>query len=213
MGSRITDVVKNLLILNVLMFLATITLEGRGIDLTSMFSLHNPFREGSGFQPYQIVTSMFMHANPMHLLSNMIGLFFIAPIIEMRLGAKRFLAYYLITGLGATAVFMLVSALTETDPVANYLLLGASGALSGVMMAFMLYYPNIKLMLLFFPVPIKAKYLIGGMLIYDIIMGFLGNGSFIGVAAGTSVAHTAHVGGALFGFLLITFWRKRGKVL
>ena len=211
MGARITDVVKNLLILNVLMYLGTYTLEKQGYDITGWLALRNPFLEGAGFQPYQIVTSMFMHADFMHLLSNMVGLFFIAPIIEMRLGAKKFLTYYLITGLGATAVFMVISALFE--PGTNYGALGASGALSGVMMAFMLYYPNMKVMLLFFPVPIKAKYLIGGILLYDVIMGFLGHASFIGVAYNTGVGHTAHVGGALFGFLLITYWRKRGEVL
>lgn len=215
MGFRITEVVRNLLIINVLFYFGTLMLMGEpalwemneGIYKRLMFAMHNPFLEGSGFQSFQIVTHMFMHsgADISHVFFNMFTLFMFGPILENKFGAKKFLFFYLASGIGALALYVgIAQFMSPGDP---YILLGASGAVYGVLVAFMFYYPNVKLMLLIPPIPMKAKYLIGGLLAIDIFMGVLGS-SYIA----SNTAHFAHIGGALTGFLIVWYWRRTGEI-
>ena len=222
---RITDVVRHLLIINVLMFLGT-NLMGT-VDSDTFLSLVNYpdaarfmdwqrsilavfFPTSVYFQPYQLVTHMFMHGDLTHLIFNMFGLFMFGSAVEATWGPKRFLFYYFFTGFGALALHMLVQYLEITygtvSPYAiNVPMLGASGAVFGLLAAFGMLYPNMRIMLLFPPIPMKAKYFV---IIYAAIELFMGLGGF---QAG--VAHFAHLGGALFGVLLIMYWRKFGTNL
>ncbi|NHA06415.1 rhomboid family intramembrane serine protease [Mucilaginibacter sp. HC2] len=221
--ANIPPVVKNLLIINVLFFIGTYILGRSGINLElylSCFYFNSPF-----FHPWQIVSYMFMHANIQHIFFNMFALFMFGPTIEYTLGSKRFLQYYFITGIGAVILQMIVQSAevhaiigTFTIPNLNFgpyvnlagfeklkdiystPILGASGAIFGVLLAFGYLFPNVEMMVLFIPMPIKAKYLIAGYIVIELIGGF-------GQFAGDSVAHFAHLGGALFGFIILKFWR------
>ncbi|MGB0863580.1 MAG: rhomboid family intramembrane serine protease [Saprospiraceae bacterium] len=198
MGIRITEVIKNILIVNVLIFIATI-IEPL-VNYRPYLMMWNPLGDSDNFKFYQVFTHMFMHADFRHLFFNMLVLVMLGPAIESRLGGIKFLFFYIISGLGAMLLHVLASQLGA----GGFPMLGASGAINGVLVAFMMFYPNQRLMLLFPPIPIKAKYLIGGLLLIDVFMGTLGSGS--------NVAHFAHIGGALAGFLLITIWRKQGEI-
>ena len=198
MGIRLTEVIKNILIVNVLVFLATI-MEPL-VSYRPYLMMWNPLAENDNFQFYQVFTHIFMHADFQHLFFNMLVLVMLGPAIESRLGGTKFLFFYMISGLGAMLLHVGVSQMG----LGGFPMLGASGAINGVLIAFMMFFPNQQLMLLFPPIPIKAKYLIGGLLTIDVLMGTLGSSS--------NVAHFAHIGGALAGFLLITIWRKRGEL-
>ncbi len=199
--NRITPVVQYLIIINVLMFIGTSPL---GQDKL-MFALFYP--ETSYFKPYQLVTHMFMHGGIAHLLFNMLSLYFLGPMLENLWGPKRFLKYYFITGLGAAALhltvkFVEVHYMGDTSDI--YVpVLGASGAIYGVFIAFAMYFPNVQLMLLFPPIPIKAKYLALGLVAWDLFAGMSNTA--------TSIAHFAHIGGALVGFLVIKYWQMTGQ--
>lgn len=199
MGIRITEVIKNILIVNVLVFFATI-IEPL-VSYRPYLMMWNPFAENGNFQFYQVFSHIFMHADFQHLFFNMLVLVMLGPAIESRLGGTKFLFFYIISGLGAMLLHVAVSQMG----LGGFPALGASGAINGVLIAFMMFYPNQELMLLFPPIPIKAKYLIGGLLAIDVLMGTLDSGL-------SNVAHFAHIGGALAGFLLITIWRKRGEL-
>ncbi len=229
---NLSPAVKHLIIINVLFFLATAMLP---FDLRSLFAVYFPM--SSEFKPFQIITSMFMHADVMHLGFNMLSLFFLGPYVERSLGTNRFLILYFLAGFAATFLntavnyfsYVELSGLLPPEAI-DYLLekgrslflqgpnahypdihhfefnlllnqstLGASGAVYGVLIAFATMYPNMKLMLLIPPIPIKAKYLAIGLIIYDLVFG-------IGSFQGDKVAHFAHLGGAIAGFLLIIYW-------
>lgn len=237
---RISETVKHLIIINVIMFIGTLTIMN-GV-FYDWFSLHFPRNET--FQPWQIVTHMFMHGGIAHLLFNMLGLWMFGSTVENYLGRNRFLFLYFSAGLGAV-IFQLASyyinylpAFSElqasgisndtiidimksgrwnfvtTDleeaqlniiyPIYNATMVGASGCLFGVIVAFGVLNPNAELMLIFLPIPIKAKYLISLYVAYDIISGFFGGVSMLGV----NIAHWAHVGGAFVGFIVIWYWKK-----
>ena len=206
---QITDIVKNLIIVNVVIYLVTMLVMPQVRDL---LIFHYP-AEGNGFQPLQIITHMFMHAPgggdsllSMHLLFNMVGLYFFGPPLEALWGGKRFLFFYFFAGLGAVALHTLVSFIKV-----NYYggtpgaMLGASGAISGIVVGFAYHYPNQKISLIFPPVSLAAKYFVPILLLIDLSLG-LGR-------VGTGIAHFAHLGGALFGFLLIMYWQKFGSRL
>ncbi len=184
----ITDVVKNLLIINVIIFFAVNFLIPIP-NIQQYFVLYRPFT--LGFEPVQIVTHMFSHANISHLFFNMLGLYMFGSMVEATLGPKRFLILYLTSGLAASALQMLLS----PSPI-----LGASGAVFGITTAFATMFPNTQLMLLFPPIPMKAKYM---------AILFIGVGLYSGLS-GTNdgIAHFAHVGGALWGFLMIIYWKQ-----
>jgi membrane associated rhomboid family serine protease len=218
---RITDVVKHLLIINILMYIGSMLLGNPSGEM--MLELVNErggtfadwgryrlamfFPTSEYFQPYQIVTHMFMHGDVGHLFFNMFALFMFGPPLEMHFGAKRFLLYYLITGFGALALYLFVkylevSVFGDTIYSYNVPVLGASGAVFGLLAGYGTLFPNNVIQLLIPPIPLKAKYFV---MIYAGIELFLGLGNF-----NTGVAHFAHLGGALFGFLLILYWRRFG---
>lgn len=213
-------VVKNLLIINVLFFLAS-QFEGN-FDLYQLFGLHFP--TAPNFKVWQPITYMFMHADVMHIFFNMFALFMFGSKLENYWGPKRFLTYYMVTGIGAAVVHFAVFYFTSyhqiqvelshiTTPGSEYyesvmdtflngsLVIGASGAVFGLLLAFGMLFPNTELMMLFFPVPIKAKYFVIG---YGLIELFSG----IRATEGDNVAHFAHLGGMLFGFIMIKYWNK-----
>jgi rhomboid family protein len=221
---RLTDVVKNLLIINVLMYFGTLIILGEPREdiMLSLINQPNPnnfmdwgrnilamFYPTSGyFAPYQIITHMFMHGSISHLFFNMFAVFMFGPPLENLWGPKRFLFFYLITGFGALFLHLFVKYIELNYMGANPLsinvpVLGASGAVFGLLVGFGMNFPNTKLMLLFPPIPMKAKYFVAG---YAVLELFLGLGNFA-----SGVAHFAHVGGALFGLLLILYWRKYGS--
>ena len=226
--ANIPDVTKNLLILNVLFFLAKMVFAGQGIDLDQKLGMHYP--SSPYFEPYQIITHFFMHGDLFHLLFNMIGLVVIGSHLERVWGKKRYIIFYFITALGAVLlheavhgyeIYKLTGELfptirygtfgaDEMDLYAmnsqlqiHYLIptVGASGAIYGLLAAFALLFPNTEFMLLFPPIPIKAKWLaliLAGIAIYS---GYRNSGD--------SIAHFAHLGGMIFGFILVQIWKRK----
>lgn len=222
--SNIPPVVKNLLIINVLFFIATVVFENKGISLIDMLGVY--YFDSPKFKVWQLVTYMFMHGGFAHILFNMFALFTFGSNLEYIMGSKRFLNFYLITGLGALALQMLTQALeihgitgtitinpdTYRSENANAIrilseiyygpMVGASGAIFGLLIAFGMLFPNAELFIMFIPVPVKAKYIIP---VYVLLELFLGVAQF----SGDSVAHFAHLGGALFGFILVKLWHLK----
>ena len=259
---RLTDVVKNLLIINVLMFLAGFVFN------TDMLALYYPGSEN--FQPFQLVTHFFMHGGPMHILFNMWALVMFGVVLERLWGPRKFLFFYLFCAFGAALLHIGVDYLEISNleslmadfvsspnygdfqqffdkvnldginvgaresieemgallsegntnvasHAENYMkqyiemkksvpVVGASGAIYGLLLGFGMLFPEHELMLIFLPVPIKAKYFIPLLIIAEF---YLGVNSF----SWDNIAHFAHLGGALFGFLLIMYWRKTGERL
>ncbi len=233
---NIPPVVKNLLIINGIFFLAKMVL-GNQIDLDTILGAH--YFDSPKFRIWQPITYMFMHGGFMHLLFNMFGLFMFGGILEQRWGAKRFINFYLITGLGALALQWVVQGIELHQITGSFMnngqlplnllaegkfnpaqytesnastlfsiyfgtMIGASGAVFGIMTAFAMLYPNVELMLMFIPFPVKAKYFIP---IYIVIELFLG----VARIQGDSIAHFAHLGGALIGFILVKLWNKKDR--
>ncbi len=222
--SSIPPVTKNLIIINLLFWLATFVLRNRfDIDLTDYLGLH--YITSDGFNAAQLFTYMFMHdPNSIgHVFFNMFSVFIFGRTLEMVWGAKRFLFYYLTTGIGAGLIQEFVWFLSmagETNiaaetingaivniPIEYYASLlntvGASGAVFGILLAFGMLFPNAEMFLMFLPIPIKAKYFVAFYGIVELFFGVAG-------AAGDNVAHFAHLGGMLFGLILILYWRKKG---
>lgn len=255
MLNNLTPVVRNLLIINVVVFFLGSMLQ---MDLTAMFGLRNFHSEN--FKPYQIVTYMFLHGDLGHLFSNMFGLFMFGSMLERVWGANRFLFFYFFTGIGAGLLYLGIN-YYEMDKVqkaiaiytdhpspesflgyvnkyvgdltlgsnefinnfkanptdksiiketlsfiqADYLrqlnipMVGASGAIFGILMAFGYLFPNTEMMLLFFPFPIKAKYFVTFYGLYELYAG-------IQRSQGDNVAHFAHLGGMLFAIILLKYW-------
>jgi len=236
--SHLPEVVKNLLIINGLFFLATWTLQNQGIDLTKMFALHQ--FQSPDFRPHQLITHMFMHANFTHLFFNMFTLWMFGKTLENMWGGKRFLTYYIITGLGAALIYIgyiqfqinTISSNIDSetynmiinkgnnllnnnqnfiDPIfgklnllINVPMLGASGAVYGLLLAFGMLFPN-SLIYLYMAIPVKAKYFVGGIGVLALISG-------IGNNPGDNVAHFAHLGGMIFGIILLKYWKKKGDI-
>lgn len=218
--SVLPTVVKNLLIINVLFFLATIAMESAfRINLSDYLGLH--YIGASDFQPYQLVTYMFMHGSFSHLFFNMFALWMFGNTLENIWGPNKFLMFYFVCGIGAGLIQELVQYvyyMTELQhynsviyngfsiPMSQYLNLlttvGASGAVYGILLAFGMMFPNSTLYI-YFAIPIKAKWFV---LIYGVIELWAGlNGT-------DNVAHFAHLGGMLFGLILIIYWKKKGKL-
>ena len=212
MFSNMPNVVKNLLIINLLFFLATFVMERQGTDLKDELGLFYP--DSDNFKPYQLVTHFFMHDGIMHIFFNMFALVMLGSHLERIWGPKRFLLFYFITALGAALLHWVVlgfeinsifgSFFPVHDGIANINYgwsVGASGAIYGLIMAFALLFPNTEFMLLFPPIPIKAKWLALLLGLYALYSGYQN-------AEGDSVAHFAHLGGMLFGFILIKIWQR-----
>ena len=224
--SALPEVIKNLLIINGLLFFATISLENYGINLTQIFGLHQ--FQSSNFMPHQLITHFFMHGNFSHLFFNMFALWMFGKTLEKIWGAKRFLIYYLITAIGAAILHLIVSQyqilyLSNNIPeildlakqglynvgnsdslrltqLVNTPTVGASGAVFGILLAFGMLFPN-TLLYIYFALPIKAKYFV---ILYGILELYLG----LSNNPADNVAHFAHLGGMIFGFFLIKYWQK-----
>lgn len=208
--SQIPTVTKNLVAINILMFIATLINENFMVANFAMFYPASPF-----FKPWQILTHMFMHGGFWHIFFNMYSLLMFGSILERSLGPKKFLIFYFVTGLGAVALHTGVEWMQARVFIANGIAqayqqllvtptLGASGAIYGVLIGFAMLYPQARLTLIFPPIPMTAKWLV---IIFAAIELFSG---INGIQDG--VAHFAHLGGMLFGWLLIRWWRKHGKL-
>ncbi|MCA6075569.1 rhomboid family intramembrane serine protease [Fulvivirga sedimenti] len=257
---RLTPVVKNLLIINVVVFLLQIMV--KSVDVTGFLALHR--LTSPDFRPYQFFTYMFAHGDFGHIIFNMLGLVFLGPLLEQFWGPKKFITFYLVTGVGAALLYtgMEVFELRNLrNDVETYLeaptpdnfaifvdendryfnsgvyefqdqfsknandqqyieqskmyvqglynevsqrgsMLGASGAIYGILMAFGLLFPNTQLMLLIPPIPVKAKYLVLFLGAYAVWAGFARN-------PGDPVAHFAHLGGMVFAFIMIKYWQTK----
>lgn len=246
--NRITDTVKHLIIINVLMFIGTMFIGG-GQLFYEWFALYFP--KNDAFQPWQVITHMFMHGGAsmqnlslMHIGFNMFALWMFGTPVEQVLGSKKFLFVYISAGLGAM-LFQLgyyyfnyipayselvqsgltegqitgmlssnetissinqfqFSKLKEIFPIYNASMVGASGCIMGVLAAFGMMNPEAKLMLIFLPIPIKAKYFIPGIILLDLISAISGQSFF----SPSNTAYMAHVGGAVTGFLIMWYWKK-----
>lgn len=236
----ITDTVKHLLIINVLMFIGKKTMQ-TGL-FNEWFALHFP--KNDAFEFWQILTHMFMHGDWMHIIFNMFALWMFGTAVEQVFGAKKFLFFYISAGLGAALVMLgtyyiqylplesdiLSAGFTSSQihetlstgrimdginamqrdqlqtmyNIFNSSMLGASGAIMGVLVAFGMLFPESKLMLIFLPVPIKAKYFIPGIIALDLISALTGQSFF----SPNNTAYAAHLGGALTGFLMMWYWKK-----
>ena len=210
-------VTKWLLISNVIIFALQELAKSNGIDLVATFGLH--FFLADNFQIHQLFTYMFLHANLSHLFFNMFALWMFGRLIESTLGVKHFLIYYLICGIGAgfcqeifqygeycvegLANFERVRTPEGIYPMGEFLnywrTVGASGAVYGILLAFGFIYPNQRIMLLIPPIPMKAKYFVIGYAALELYSSFSVN---------DNVAHFAHLGGMLFGFILLLRWTR-----
>ena len=210
----------NLIVINCIVYFATVMTGEKMYELFSLFYPASPY-----FKPIQLVTHMFMHGNLGHLFSNMFALFMFGTVLERVWGPQRFLFFYFVTGLGAMLLHTAVQAfiihnftgsfapamqlVNEFPDVASMYVtptVGASGAIFGILIAFGTLFPNTELLFLFFPVPIKAKYFVSLYVVWELYRG-------ISMSEGDNVAHFAHLGGALFGFLLVKYWNRNRDFL
>ncbi|MCU0383910.1 MAG: rhomboid family intramembrane serine protease [Cyclobacteriaceae bacterium] len=193
---QLTPVVRNIIIVNVIVFFLQLFFGGINGPLTQILSLWSVGTQA--FEPYQLFTYMFAHGGFGHLFFNMLSLAFTAPILENYWGQNRFLLFYLFTGIGAGIFNMGIDYFVFGGETMSTML-GASGAVYGVLMGFGMMFPNMEIMLLIPPIPIKAKYLVF----------VLGGISFLLDRSG-GIAHFAHLGGIVFAFILIRYWRSQG---
>tara|TARA_B100000401_G_C52660615_1_gene649950 strand:+ start:24 stop:767 length:744 start_codon:yes stop_codon:yes gene_type:complete len=229
-------VIKNLLIINGLLFLASISLDSYGVNLDRLLALHQ--FQSNNFLPIQLISHFFMHANFNHLFWNMFALWMFGKVLENIWGSKRFLIYYFITAIGAAIIHIifcqfqifeisskldsnLISQVIYAEPntpiretikeaellnmkklysLINTPTVGASGAIFGILLAFGMLFPN-TLLYVFFAIPIKAKYFVFFYGIIELYLGFINNPN-------DNVAHFAHLGGMLFGYILLKYWQK-----
>lgn len=220
---RTSPVVLNLIIINVLVYFAQTVFAKGGVivggteesnSVFELFALHH--YKSVFFRPYQLVTHMFMHGGFFHLLFNMFALWMFGSIIERIWGPKKFLIFYLICGLGAALTQMASYAYdfsqVDYNDINSRLFLisqysstvGASGAIMGVLAAYGYLFPNTQLFIMPIPFPVKAKWAIIGIIALDVFGG-------ISRTSNDNVAHFAHIGGALIGFLIVLFWNKTNK--
>ena len=191
---NITPLVRTLIIINVVVFLLqNFASQFYLTEYLSLWPLGTPY-----FEPYQFFSYMFAHGGFGHIFFNMLAFASFAPILEQYWGEKKFLFFYLATGIGAGVIYGVVNYLFFPGQVGP--MLGASGALYGILMAFGMVFPDLELMLLFPPIPIKAKYMV-------FVMGFI---TYAMDRSGT-VAHLAHFGGALVAFIIITYWKSQNR--
>ncbi len=226
-------VTKNLIIINVLCFFGAIVAEKYGINLNDALGLH--YFESEKFRLYQLITYMFMHSGFEHIFFNMFAVWMFGRILETVWGPQRFLFYYVLCGIGAglvqevTQYFEFIPYMADMAQLSAYApeaivpingvshtagqwlvmyervisvpTVGASGAVYAILMAFGMMFPNQEIFIFPLPMPIKAKWLIIGYFVIELGMGIMGN---------DGIAHFAHLGGMIFGFLLIMYWRKKG---
>ena len=192
-------VVKNLIIVNILIYIATTLLPSVNSFLAQYCQLY--WFSSSRFHSWQYITYMFLHGGFSHLFFNMFALWMFGRTLEMRLGPQRFLTYYVVCGVGAALIQMLVAWLTHDLGI---VLIGASGAVMGLLLAFGVMYPNSQIFVFPLPFPIKAKWFVMGYAVLELIYGATGYD--------LGVAHFAHVGGMLWGWMLLIYWKHRRKI-
>lgn len=219
--NNIPTITKNLLIVNVVVFLATYLFRTMGVDLNNVLGLH--FFLAPDFHIYQLFTYMFAHGGFSHIFFNMFALWMFGCIVERTWGPKKFLTYYIVCGVGAglfqeLAQFAIASeqlshfTLAQTMKVANanaaflnlWTTVGASGAVYGILLAFGMLYPEERIFIFPLPVPIKAKWFVMGYAAIELFMAYS--------STGDGVAHLAHLGGMVFGFFLIRYWRRHPDI-
>ena len=188
--------VKNLLIINIIVFIGTELIGDPMYQWFALFPIGSPF-----FRWWQFVTHMFMHGNFMHIFFNMWSLIVFGPMLERLWGSKKFLIFYFVCGLGAALCHELV---LLSQPLSNIPTVGASGAIYGLLLGFGMLYPNYVLTLVFPPVSLKAKWFVAIFAGIELLTGVLGTHD--------GVAHFAHLGGMLFGLILILIWKKKGQM-
>lgn len=210
MFKNIPPVVKNLLIINFIVYLAQLAFEAHGMDLVNVFGLH--FLLASDFRIWQLASYMFLHGGTMHLLLNMFSLWMFGCQAERDFGSQRFLLFYFVCGIGA-GLFQEVWQLGEyallaktyyvpAEVLNSWATVGASGAVYGVLLSFGLNHPNQRIWLMFPPIPFKAKWFVVFMVVIELAEAFFSSGN---------VAHFAHLGGMLVGWLLILYWRRQDR--
>lgn len=220
--NNIPTITKNLLIVNVVVFLATYLFRTMGVDLNNVLGLH--FFLAPDFHIYQLFTYMFAHGGFSHIFFNMFALWMFGCIVERTWGPKKFLTYYIVCGVGAglfqeLAQFYFIASeqlphftLAQTMKVANanaaflnlWTTVGASGAVYGILLAFGMLYPEERIFIFPLPVPIKAKWFVMGYAAIELFMAYS--------STGDGVAHLAHLGGMVFGFFLIRYWRRHPDI-
>ncbi len=202
---RITPIVKHFIIINVIMFALTLLAENFMMEKFALFYFNSPF-----FKPYQLISHIFMHGGFMHILFNMYSLYIFGSVLESVWGGKKFFIYYMVTGIGAALFHLFITYLRiESGVLDPYLaalipMVGASGAIYGLLLAYGVLFPNNVLTLFFPPVSLKAKYMVfvfGGL---EFLLGVGGSGD--------GVAHFAHLGGMLFGFVILMIWKRGNKL-
>ncbi|HJD77324.1 membrane associated rhomboid family serine protease [Bacteroides reticulotermitis] len=215
-------VTKNLIIINVLIFFGTLVAQRYGIDLTNQLGLH--FFLASDFNPAQLITYMFMHGGFSHIFFNMFAVFMFGRVLEQVWGPRRFLFYYILCGIGAGLIqegIQYIQYVTELsqytqvnigtglismDEYLNRMTtVGASGAVYAVLLGFGMLFPNDRLFIFPLPFPIKAKFFVAGYALIELYSGIANN-------PGDNVAHFAHLGGMVFGLILVLYWKKNDKV-
>lgn len=193
-------VVKNLIIINALIYLAMALIPEAYRFLNHYGALQiGPRMLGYEFHTYQFITYMFLHANFEHVFFNMFALWMFGRTLEYDLGSQRFLIYYMVCGVGAALIQAAIT-VAMGQPMA---LVGASGAVMGLLLAFGVMYPNAVIMLLIPPIPMKAKWFVIIYAVLELFLGWRGVGN---------VAHFAHVGGMLWGYLMLQWWKRRGMI-
>jgi len=210
--NSIPVVTRNLIIINVLCFLAQTVLHQKDIYPELYCGLNFFFSDG--FMPHQLVTYMFLHGDLWHMFFNMFAVFMFGRTLETVWGPKRFLTYYMITGIGAGLTQELVWVVQCWDFLSDpnigqmtmgMITIGASGAVFGILLAFGMLFPNVELIMIPIPIPIKAKYFVIGYGAMELYLGFANNPL-------DNVAHFAHLGGLLFGLIVILYWKKNNKM-
>lgn len=224
-GRSSTPVTTNLIIINCILLMATVVFERKGIDLNDYLGLH--YYDAPRYSPIQMITYLFMHGGFWHLFNNMFSLYMFGRLLEMVWGGGRFITYYLVTGVGAAIIQQLAwrygvigdwlasnqafdaeltygqlmaSAAEQTNALIT---VGASGSVFGILLAFGMMFPNAEILLLIPPIPLKAKWLVIGYGVWELSAGV--------ISSGDGIAHYAHLGGMLFGLILILFWRRHHK--
>jgi membrane associated rhomboid family serine protease len=210
--NTIAPITKSILIINFIIWAGCSLIQSPNPDayppVVDLLGLH--YFEAKGFYLFQLVTYMFTHESFNHLFFNMFALFMFGSVLERTLGQKRYLIYYFVTGIGAGIIQLLICYWqVKSGYIPEYYIdylvtIGASGAIFGLLLAFGMLFPDTPLFLMFVPIPIKAKYFVIG---YGLIEFFFG----ISNRAGDNVAHFAHLGGMLFGIIMILYWKRKDK--
>lgn len=214
---NLPTVTKNLLLANIIVFFIDALMKRYGLTLVNLAGLH--YITAAGFKVWQPFTYMFLHANFTHIFCNMFAVLMFGPALEQEWGGRKFLIYYLVCGLGAAAfqegvwAIMLYEQAAGVSPDvlavwSNHMVtIGASGAVFGILFAFGWLFPDIPMFILFIPIPVRARTLV---IIYAAIELFAGLAHVSGATPGDNVAHFAHLGGLIFGWLLILWWKHGG---